>query len=384
MHTECGLSKWGHLLIMRNSIARFAVEYLKDIPVHDLGFDRYLPSFLNFSISNRCNAKCVMCDIWKHPSRDLTGDLLKEMISNDYLQAVRDLGITGGEPFIRADLAEIISLIVRRFPKLRQIAITTNGFNTARIEKTVPRLLEILSAYDVRLIITVSVDGLGETHSRSRGVPDVWQKVQQTIEYLRNLKSGRLVFSTACTISKANADYTELRSLADYMTQRNIPIIFRLAVYVSRIYNDELIEKCGLRPQTPEAQAVVGFLKEFSQRASYSWRSEYYDFIVSYLSGEYSVAAQHAGSRPLCKEQRDGGMLDSNGDMYVCSVSGQKIGNLLDGEISKDQVLTARKLVRKNFCDTCFHDHSIHPRFSSVTKALIKKISSQHPILRTN
>jgi MoaA/NifB/PqqE/SkfB family radical SAM enzyme len=69
----------------------------------------------------RCNAACRMCNIWKFPTRagrEITPEVLAK------LPALRFCNITGGEPFLRDDLPEIIAVLKKR---ARRIVISTNG-----------------------------------------------------------------------------------------------------------------------------------------------------------------------------------------------------------------------------------------------------------------
>ena len=52
----------------------------------------------------RCNAKCHMCNIWKHPTKP------SEEIKPELLEKLPDglrINITGGEPMLRKDIDEI-------------------------------------------------------------------------------------------------------------------------------------------------------------------------------------------------------------------------------------------------------------------------------------
>ena len=58
-------------------------------------------------VTYRCNAKCNMCDCWRDPSRP------EEEIQMDTIRKLPEMAftnITGGEPFIRRDLPEIVDM----------------------------------------------------------------------------------------------------------------------------------------------------------------------------------------------------------------------------------------------------------------------------------
>ena len=67
---------------------------------------------ITLSITYRCNARCSMCRIWEHPSANPESELtlpeIKKIANSKYFKKLIALGITGGEPFIREDLPDIV------------------------------------------------------------------------------------------------------------------------------------------------------------------------------------------------------------------------------------------------------------------------------------
>jgi len=349
-------------------------KYSGDLLTHGVGFDVKKPTFLNLSVSNRCNAKCEMCDIWKHPSDDFTIEELQNYLENVYLTDIRNFGITGGEPFLRQDLPLIVEKAVKYLPLLTVIGITTNGFNTERIKRTLPKMLA-LKPKKVALRITVSLDGIGETHNLTRGVPDVFQKVIKTIDYLKTTFQNveNCVVDLACTITTANSDYDKLNELNEYASKRELPIIYRLAVDVDRIFNKELIKSFGAHSLNFRSEDVQKFLEERVVEQKYGLRAAYYKMMLDYVNNPKAIRSIS------CKEKRDGVMIDSNGDIYVCSVSGKKIGNLAKNNADEliGNARISRKEVRNNTCAGCFHDHMSHVPLKMILPILYNKISTQ-------
>lgn len=75
----------------------------------------------------RCPMRCSMCDIWNNPTNPQ-----KEITAKDLerMPLVNVTNITGGEPLIREDLAELVEVI---FKKSKRVCISTSGFYTERI-----------------------------------------------------------------------------------------------------------------------------------------------------------------------------------------------------------------------------------------------------------
>jgi len=139
------------------------------------------PSFVTFFATWRCNCKCIMCDIWKKKDADeMTVAEIGEIFSQLRLDAVR---ISGGEPFLRNDLAEIINIIDQK-SKPGVIHVTTNGLLTKQILSVVKKVKPIK-----KLHIKVSIDNVAKEHDRIRGVP-AFDKAMTTVKELAKLKKG--------------------------------------------------------------------------------------------------------------------------------------------------------------------------------------------------
>lgn len=78
-------------------------------------------------LTYRCNAKCNMCEVWKHstmPSEEIGVNVIKKLPSMYFCN------ITGGEPFVRQDLMECVAILRK---KAKRIVISTNGYFTASV-----------------------------------------------------------------------------------------------------------------------------------------------------------------------------------------------------------------------------------------------------------
>ena len=74
--------------------------------------------FFNFSITNKCQSQCTMCNIWKlyqeYPEiekKELTIEEIEKVFKT--MKPIFQLSICGGEPFLRDDLDEICRLAVK-------------------------------------------------------------------------------------------------------------------------------------------------------------------------------------------------------------------------------------------------------------------------------
>src|SRR3954452_7183648 len=85
----------------------------------------FKPTVLIYNCTWVCDARCEMCNNWKHGDRksDMTLAQLEPALAHDFWGAVENLNISGGEPTTRNDLPEMVELFQRRLPRLRKVGV---------------------------------------------------------------------------------------------------------------------------------------------------------------------------------------------------------------------------------------------------------------------
>ncbi len=104
----------------------------------------------------RCNSKCSMCYIWQNPTRpdDEVSPATLEKLPGGF----DNLNLTGGEPTLRKDLAELVDLL---YPKARVLEISSNGLHPERLEPIIRKYPNIK--------VRFSLEGMELTNDRIRG-----------------------------------------------------------------------------------------------------------------------------------------------------------------------------------------------------------------------
>lgn len=123
-------------------------------------------------ITQRCNAKCVMCDMHENPSKP--EDEI-DLATLDKIPRSKTLSLTGGEPFLRRNIRDVVSLL---HSKSKRFMINTNGFFTEKIITLCREFPDIG--------IRISMDGGKTTHDAIRGI-DIYNRAMDTLLSLKGL-----------------------------------------------------------------------------------------------------------------------------------------------------------------------------------------------------
>lgn len=120
----------------------------------------------NIAITNRCNLKCLHCDIWKQsPKIDLEPQLLARLLRDPELSGDLDLTLTGGEPFLHPEIWKVLDTIFMLTPSALK-TISTNGMLKGKIIEFLRRYAKVLPA---DFSLHISLDGI-KNHRKIRGV----------------------------------------------------------------------------------------------------------------------------------------------------------------------------------------------------------------------
>jgi len=130
-----------------------------------------------------------MCNIWQKSNHD--DELTINEIDNFFKRANKFswVGITGGEAFLRPDLAEIIDIISHYCKRLGAVHISTNGQLTDRIVDVTRQIRK--KDKDLKFVYSISIDGPPSLHDEIRGVKGAWDKAIETFKRLKDMEFVR-------------------------------------------------------------------------------------------------------------------------------------------------------------------------------------------------
>jgi len=162
--------------------------------------NKVLPLELIFFVTARCNFHCRHCFLQKTvaaPGREVSLADVRRL--SDDLPNLMVLMLTGGEPFLRSDLADIVDIFGRQ-SKPRIVSIATNGFLTAQILTAMENILERWDS-KIHLILTLSFEGTPAHHNRNRNCLNAYQRAMETAREIVKLKRRFKRFSIGANLT---------------------------------------------------------------------------------------------------------------------------------------------------------------------------------------
>ena len=290
------------------------------------------------AVTYQCNSRCRMCGIWKKtdPQR-INPEMVKKLPGN-----LKDINITGGEPFLYDGLVEVVGILVSASPRASLI-ISSNGFATGLIASKMKEIIKIKPDAGV----AISIDGLGERHDQVRGVEGGFGKAMATIDELKKIG-----------VKKLRLSFT----LGDYNIDQLAPV-YRLAEKLSIELSLTLVHSSAQYFSTrnfitkkEEMLEVLDALikKELSSGKIKKWLRAYYAHGMKYfINNQTRLLPDYSGLY--------GVFVDPDGNIFPSDISEKKLGNVSDfdfnasrSEIAKNEkpswmICTARTAIRKHW-----------------------------------
>ena len=289
-------------------------------------------------VTYRCNARCTMCNRYKCPSKP------EEEISIETIKKLPKMyftNITGGEPFIREDIKDIVREL---YKKSDRIVISTNGFFTDRI-------IDLCNEFP-NVGIRISIEGLEDTNNKIRGLQDGYNRGYNTLKKLVEMKHPDVGFGM--TVQDANAK--DLVPLYEKANELNME--FATASLHNSFYFVEA--KNMIKDRMMVAKEFEKLINELLKSNSpKKWFRAYFNHgLINYIFGQKRLLP--------CDMAFDTFFIDPYGDVMPCNGTKDKevMGNLnnqtWDELWNSEQAEKVRNKVRH--CDrNCWMIGSVSP-----------------------
>lgn len=249
------------------------------------------PTDVSIITTYRCQMRCKMCDIWENPTDKKNEISAKEL---EVLPSFKFVNITGGEPFVRRDLEDIVEVMFKKSPR---IVISTSGWHTERIFRLAEKHPDIG--------IRVSIEGLSGKNDELRGREGSFDRGLRVLLTLKEM--GIKDIGYGCTVSNHNsADMLWL-----YKLSRELGMEFATAAFHNSYYfhkdNNEI---------TNQDEVIGNFhhlieelLKENSPK---SWYRAFFNLgLINYIRGKPRMLPCEAGSANF--------FIDPYGEVFPCN-----------------------------------------------------------------
>ena len=295
------------------------------------------PMTVTYSVTAACQSRCKTCQIGQmfcqdptRPEKDLKLNEIEKIFQT--MEPVYFFNLSGGEPFMRNDLPEIVELACK-YLKPRVIHTPTNAILSDKIVRETERIIRIIREYDPTVPFTVkpSIDGIGEKHDEIRGVKGNFQCLLKTIEGLKTLEEKYDNFHLELGTVISNFNINDLDEIEDFVHSLGV-----------ESYRNEVAE-CRTEffnlkdPITPPADVYQRLIRNFSRkveenigkkkrlaRTTEAMRVVYYALAGKILKENRQVIPCYAGISNV--------HINYDGGVWPCCVLGydKEMGNLRD------------------------------------------------------
>jgi MoaA/NifB/PqqE/SkfB family radical SAM enzyme len=323
-----------------------------------------IPINLTFSVTNVCQSRCKTCNIWElyqnQPEKrheELTLDEIEKIFRS--MGHIYVFNISGGEPFLRPDITEIITAACKHLsPGI--VHIPTNAISKNRIETKTREILDMLKRNypQTQLTIKPSLDHIEEKHDDIRGVPGNFKKVMDVYHRLKEFQSDypNLHVELGTVISRWNVG--DVEEIAQYVTQLGVDSYRNeIAEQRSEMFNTQN----DITPDAEQYDKAIDFFvqqirqnmknRKMFQRITNAFRLVYYGLAIQILKEKRQVIPCYAGISNV--------HMTPYGDIWACCTLGydKPMGNLRDYNYNFTELWNSpaakklRNYIRKGHCN---------------------------------
>jgi len=318
-----------------------------------IGIPKVAPRVLNIISTYLCDSRCKTCNIWKiyrEDKRKLNQELkteeLKRIIKEADNLGVRYVSITGGEPFLRQDIVEILSIIGNNF---KISGIVTNGLASNQICNKVKNILSNTPSSHF-FTVAVSLDGLEQKHDFLRGIHGAFQKAIKTLKLLNKLQKDYSNLNIDVSFTLTNENYEDLKPTLSYLLDEKLiphPSHFSFRYAQQTI----LTNSPG---GAANRKKVIDSIKDL-QRAYPYFKNKFVNGIIEYIKSPSKLICP-------CYALFSSIWIDPYGNVFPCVPLMQEgfIGNLRLSHFDlreiwfSEQANRLRKKIKKGICPNCW------------------------------
>jgi MoaA/NifB/PqqE/SkfB family radical SAM enzyme len=313
-------------------------------------------------VTSVCNARCAHCF---YPINAGKNELTLEEIDRfaSTLPPIRLLLISGGEPFLRRDLPEVIRVYFERCGFFNA-SIPTNGFSADEVARGSKRICGF--SPDLSLGVTVSIDGFREFHDRVRAVAGLYDRALETLAALLDLSRSTPNLTVGVTTVFMRDNQKEVEEFCEFIYERFRPNHHALGFvrgnpFDPRVKEDldvDLYERLSRKIDSryPPDDARTGW-KGARTRARREVNRRRFEYIARQARGGEFEEFCLAGEREY--------VLTEEGNVHGCELISTVIGNVRDAGFEWARIRgseAARRFVEDKHDRLCRCTHECNAR----------------------
>jgi len=298
---------------------------------------------INIELTNKCNLRCTMCDIWKEgPKSDISPEIMTKIFESKYLDNNVDITFTGGELFLNEKLIDLTEILLeKRSNSLK--TISTNGYFTKMID-------DYLKKFSISLpedfSLHISLDGIN-IHDQQRGKKSL-HNILETINLVKE-KYPRISIKIKFTITPLN--YKDIMPTYEFCKKNNLDFRVKLVEYAEN-YTNKVDKKTFDFGENTKKLIAKDLLQIYKEKLTTDKQNAQFIKNTIYFLLNKSNSLSH-------EEEYDRIFIMSNGDVYSC-IHIEKIGNLhinsLDEIWNSERAKSIISLANKcNKCLVSYH-----------------------------
>ncbi|MDH3309868.1 MAG: radical SAM protein [Gammaproteobacteria bacterium] len=297
------------------------------------------PIQLTFFVTRRCNARCPFCFYlngdgrdW-HRGQELTLEEIRR-ISHSF-GSLLWLAFSGGEPYVRRDLAEIARVFYEQ-NRPAMMLLPTNGLTPELIRDRTEEILARCPHSTV--VVKLSLDGLNGDHDALRGTPGGFERVMRSHRLLAPLLDRYSNFELGINTVLVSDNQDKMDQVIDFV--RDLPGI--------RTHTISLVRGNVAEPRYTEVdaasyqRAIERLKRELKEpgAARYRFRGGRLKAAQDILQRQliHRTRAQQRRQIP-CYAGRLNLVLTENGEVYPCEIRSETLGNVRECDYDVNRLL---------------------------------------------
>lgn len=320
------------------------------------------PIHLTFFVTRKCNLECPYCFYLKSAGDGTPGapdELSLDEIGRISASLGRMLWIafSGGEPYLRDDLAEIVRVFYRQNAPAIML-LPTNGSLPDLIERRTEEILR--ECGNAVVVVKLSLDGIGESHDALRRGRDSFEKTMETYSRLGRLFARHPNFELGINTVFSAANEDRMDEIIEFVRGLD-----HVRTHTISMVRGDLADETYLRADPRKYERAVDQLAENMRRG----RSPRYRFRGGRVKAAQDILQRRLIHRTAvekrrvvpCYAGRLNVVLTETGDVSPCEILTEGLGNVRDygynvrRVLRSERAMNAIRAIREGRC-RCTHE----------------------------